>query len=316
MTLWSQENAKKILDRLCEKPSVSRASKVILGTNSKIVWAWARNSAADKANSIADSKYIITGWPDDSEESRPLYFHEAMEISRKIHGLNLDADQREDLGGMERPVIEGGKFQYVVDELAIAQWDNKEDAERIGGYVDWPYAHDERGARIVLTVREHVPAALKIQGLRAIMGDIWNVAEKREVDTNVSGGVMVLHGDAQEPSKQKLGMREDLETRLAAIRERNAKLAATPKPAPDGEVHIFRDMRTIDQPDDVPDRAPKQLPAPQAVADHPRAYSVPPLTPAIPKPQASSYAKPAPSLDTSFGGGRLREKPPGGFKVS
>ena len=237
-----------------------------------------------------------------------------MELSRRIHALNLDAQAREDLNGIERPVIEGGRFQYVIDAKAIAEYDNKRDAETFGNYTDWPYAHDEDGARIILTVKEHVPAQLRLQGLKALMGDIWNVAEKRAVDTQVSGGVLVLHGDQQERQSSKVGLREDLETRLTAIRERNAPFASKRKP--EGEVQIFKDMRTIDQPDDVPDRAPRQLPAPTpTIRDHPRAYEVP--KPAEPRPPAAmSYAKPAPSLDTSFAGGKPKPKPPGGFRVA
>jgi len=317
MSHWSQENAKLILDRLCEHPSVTAAGKLLgIPKGSKTIWTWARDSARDKANGITDSKYIITGWPDDAEEAtRPMYFFEALELSRKIWTLNLHADTCETLNGLERPVIEGGKFQHVIDLKAIAEWDNKEDAEKIGGYVDWPYAHDAEGARIVLTVKEHVPAQLKIQGLKALLGEIWNVPEKREIDSQVTGGVLVLHGNAEPAPGNKLGMREDLESRLAEIRARNAKLAPATK-KPEGEVEVFRDMRTQDQPDDVPDRAPKQLPPPaQTIKDHPRAYEVEKLTPAEPKPEPKSYARPASSLDNSFGGGRLREKPPGGFRV-
>lgn len=314
MSHWSPENAKLILNRLCEHPNVSAAGKLIgIPEGSKTIWAWARNSAADKANGITGSKYIITGWPDD-DDRRPMFFFEAMELSRQIHALNLDAQAREDLNGLERPVIEGGRFQYVIDAKAVAEYDNKRDAETFGGYFDWPYAHDSEGARIVLTVKEHVPSQLRIQGLKALMGDIWNVAERKEIDTQISGGVMVLHGDANPPaSAPKLSMRDDLEWRLQAIRERNAKLEPAAK-KPEGEVAIFRDMRTQDQPDDVPDRAPQQLPAPTTLRDHPRAYEVPKLTPAQPR-AAPSYAKPAPSLDTSFAGGRPKAKPPGGFRV-
>jgi hypothetical protein len=90
---WSQENAKLILNRLCEHPSVTAAGKLLgIPEGSKTVWTWARNSARDKAQGIDESKYIITGWPDDAEDTRPMYFFEALELSRKIFTLNLHAE--------------------------------------------------------------------------------------------------------------------------------------------------------------------------------------------------------------------------------
>ena len=60
MSHWSAENAKLILNRLCEHPSVTAAGKLIgIPEGSKTIWTWARNSAADKANGVFDSKYIV-----------------------------------------------------------------------------------------------------------------------------------------------------------------------------------------------------------------------------------------------------------------
>src|SRR5262249_3104174 len=161
------------------------------------------------------SKFLIRGWPDaDSEE--PMWFHEAVQLARKLHALNLDADVRETLSrGYKRLVLrDNGQPAYEIDDQAIAIFgDDKEAADKIGGYFDYPYKHDENGARIRLYVYDPVPAQLKIHGLRALIPGIYDLAERREVSTNINGHVLILGGGEQKPSP----MRRDLETRLAQI---------------------------------------------------------------------------------------------------
>jgi hypothetical protein len=294
MSLWSQENARLILDRLCEHPSVTAAAKMI-GSQSKIIWVWARASSQDKTNNVADSKYIIHGWPDDSDDSPPLYFHEAMQLARNIHALNLDHDTREMLGGIERPVIEGGKFQYVVDPLAVAQFKDAEEALTFGGLDDWPFAHDERGARIVLTVKEHVPAQLRIHALRALMGGIYNVAERSESNVKTQSSVLVLHGNTPRPNREATPLRMDLEARLTAIRNNPSRDSAKPT----GPVNVGSTANTNDPPERI--SAPSDQ-TPTTVEE---------LTAPPPRPAPPNYGRPTNNLNAEDRIGM----PSGGFKV-
>jgi hypothetical protein len=299
--IWSTENARRVLDRLCEHPSVNAAAKM-LGGSSKLIWVWAHHSARDKANDVEGSKYRISGWPD--EDSEPMWFHEAVDLSRKIHALNLDADTRELLNGIERPVVENGAFCYAVDSKAIALFDNKRDAEDFGGYTDWPYLHNEDGSRVVLTIKEHVPAQLKIHALKSLMGSIWNPPERSETDVKHSGGVLVLHGNRAKPKASDTPLVQDLRSRLATIRANPDR--ATAKPNAPVQIMGRGDggpPEKVSQPsDDVqPD-----------LHNHPRAYTVP--TPQPPKQEPVSYARPTRDLNAED---RPRgQMPAGGFAMT
>jgi hypothetical protein len=296
MSLWSQENARLILDRLCEHPSVTAAAKMI-GSNSKIIWVWARSSARDKANNVTDSKFIIHGWPDDSDDSEPVWFSDALQTARNIHALNMDMDHRDLINnGVERPVIEGGRFHYVVDPKAIADCRDAEEGLLLG-YDDWPYAHDERGARIVLTVKEHVPAQLKIHALRALL-PLWNPPERRETDTRSQSSVLVLHGDVRpRPNKEATPLRMDLETKLAAIRANPQRETAKPNAAVDvghGRANPADPPERISAPSDETPTTVEELTAPP------------------PRPAPPNYGRPTSNLNAEDRRGPM---PPGGFRV-
>jgi len=307
MGLYSQDNAKKVLNRLVERPSVTGAAK-LLGASSKLIWIWCRNSARDKANGVLDSKYIIHGWPDDDPDSvEDIWFHDAVELSRKMHALNADADTRELLAGQPRTVIEGGRICFTPDPKIAAHALEMDDDLWELTYGSRPradiFARDENGALIPLEVRDPVPAQLKIHAMKVLMPNLWNVPEKREIDKRSQSSVLVLHGDVQRPNKADSPLRADLETRLKAIRDNPDR----PTARPTAPVEILG-RATGDPPEKI------SMPSNEGertLADHPRAYLAPKPEPVRRPPP--SYARPAHHLDNAGRGAGV--PPPGGFRV-
>ena len=234
---WSNELAIEILDWLCEHPSVTRCAEKF-GLSSKLLWLWARNSARDEENEVTDSKYIVHGWDQDPDKPWPksqMFFHVCLVASRRIASLNLDADFRQQLSeGRERVVIEGGKIQYEIDPMRV------EMGEALDCLPHFPYKLDKNNRPVKLTVRDPLPAATQILGMRATISGTYDVAEKREVRTTVVGGIQAITPQ----DRPSTPMSRDLEARLAEIKQRGAqnphpraieapkKVAPPPPPSP------------------------------------------------------------------------------------
>ena len=295
----TEENMVAVLDRLVERPSITGAAAVI-GASGKLLFCWMRNSYIDKqkfeVGEIVESKWRIR-WPD--EDGEPEFFHDSVRLAQRLYAIEADAQNREMLvHGTKRLVMNGPMPCFEVDDKALAEWgDDKEGAKRIGGYFDYPYLHNSDGSRIRLFATEHVPSQTRIHTLRAIAGGVYDLVDRQSTEVQVGGGVLVLHGNAQQKRPDTPIVR-DMEAKLAEIRARGPQ-----NPKPDAPV-------AIGKPSDEPKALPP--PEPKTLADHPRVYTAP--RPPEPKPQ--SYARPQPPQSVADYSGVGRGAPlPGGFKV-
>jgi hypothetical protein len=119
---WSNGLAIKILDWLCEHPSIPKCAEKF-DLSAKLIWIWARNSSRDRANNVENSKYVVHGWDNEPGEAWPpsqIYFDLALRDTRRIHSLNLESSFREEMShGRERKIIQDGKIQYQISEASL-----------------------------------------------------------------------------------------------------------------------------------------------------------------------------------------------------
>jgi len=317
---WSKENGVLVVDSLAENPNLTLAAKLVAG-GQKLIFAWMKASSIEEASDLApeNAEHGIE-WPEPGEW---IFFHRAVIQSQKRF-LAVAASQVRSLlaspesggGGHERIVTGAdGKPAFTVDNLIAAHALEYDDEmwELVYGKRKRSdvYARDEHGALIPWKVRDPIPSQTLIHLIRSLFPDMFDPIQRTQADVHHSGAVLVL-GDQPKPAinKESTPLRDDLQARLAEIRARNAKLPPAAK-KPEGEVEVFRDMRSQDQADDVPDRAPRQLPAPQTINDHPRKYEVP--KPPDPKPM--NYGKPSKGGINKAGYGH-GVVPAGGFKTA
>jgi hypothetical protein len=300
---WTKENGVLIVDSLAENPNLTQAAKLV-GGGQKLIFHWMKASSVDEAAGIApeNAEHGIQ-WPDEEW----IYFHRAVIQSQKrflavaqSQVRSLLASPESGGGGHERIVTGAdGKPAWLVDPLIAShamtmnddEWELSYGQNRKRSDV---YARDERGALIPWKVRDPIPSQTLIHLIRSLFPDMFNPSQNTQADVHHSGAVLVLGDQAPETKAAATisPLRQDLEARLAEIRARGGN-------KPDAPVAVFRDMRSIDQPDDTPRAAPaqpKRLPAPR------------------PSGPPQDYGRPATPLD---GGGRGRGViPSGGMKIS
>jgi hypothetical protein len=297
----SEQSMRDVLDRLVERPSITGAAAVI-GASSKLIFFWIKKSADEKAvfdaGEIFESKYQIR-WPlDEDGNGDLLFFSDAVKLALKMFSVNLDLNSREIIDrGTKRMVMEGGKPVYETDHLLTAQFEGDADAARAMGFKDPFFVHDASGARIPMYVWDNPAAALKIHGLRSLL-PLFNPETKVDTTQTINGGVLVLHGNAEKPKSE---LREDLETRLARLRQR----PISERPVPEGKVEVF-------SPRDEPMQEALPPPVP-TLRDHPRAYQAP--KPPEPKPQSYARPQPPPQSVADYSGVGRGVPLSGGFKV-
>lgn len=301
MSLYSQENARKLLDRLIERPAIATACRAIIGSNSKILYVWCRDAARDREDGVTDSKFLVQDWPAEGDQT---WFDKGVKMTRVMHALNLDSTERDTLSSSERFVIEGGKLQPEPDPIIHADSLSLDELDWIAKYGTRDrsdiWKRDENGGIVYLKVKQEQPAQMRIHALRALLADLWNPPERREVDTKLSGGVLVIR-----KSKPTTPLVEDLRTRLAAIRaakdgERTTKPNAPVEVMGRGEAGP---PEKISMPSNE---------APVTLADHPRAYEAPTPQP-TPQPTQPDYRRPTKSLNAED---RKTPMPSGGFSVT
>jgi hypothetical protein len=302
MSLHSQENMRRILDELIERPSIARATRKILGSNSKILYVWCRDAARDRENGVTDSKYIVQDWP---AEGDATWFDKGVKQTRVMHALNLDSDERDTLSHSERHVVEGGKICWTPNPVIAAHALSMDDFEWEFFYGNRPrsdiWQRDQNGGLIPLMVKQEQPAQIRIHALRALLADLWNPPERREVDTKLSGGVYVI--GQQKREQQDSPLAADLRQRLADLR---AKGPAHPKPNAPVEIMGRGESgprENISQPSSE---------APPNLHDHPRAYTQP--QPQPPQQPPTDYARrPTKALNAEDRRGAM---PSGGFSTT
>ena len=225
MTLFNdQEKLRKLIDCIAEGHSMKLATAHAYGSKSKIGWTHIRNSKKEKEAGLPfdDCKFVLRDWPEAGEDH---YLCDAFAMAQQISKLDFHLETLEEIRKATRPVIEGGKVQYEVDDAAIAAYADAQTARDLGALDDWPYKHDAAGARIPLRVRDRPPAQLLIAALKAMLPEQWNVPEKSVVEKKVSGFLVV---GQQAPAKPETPLIRDLRGKLDALR---ANGPAHPKPS-------------------------------------------------------------------------------------
>jgi hypothetical protein len=207
---------RRILDYLLtHSPKYEPACRAA-GRNSKWIWSAIKKSADGHPD------YMLS-WPDPDDE--PEQFCDLLIKCRRLWNLRFDASLRHSVEQTELPCIVNGEQQWRKDALLLAKWDNAEDAYRIGGIQDWPYEHDEQGARIPLMVPIPAAAALKVHAARSLLAHGgWNPAEAKTIDAHIGGQVLVVQAHrpayARDVEQPDTPLRRDLATRLAELRAR------------------------------------------------------------------------------------------------
>jgi len=214
---------RKVLDYFVVKPKFEPACRAA-GKPSKWIWGAIRKSTD------GDPDYLLS-WP--NEDDPPEQFADLLMKARRMWRIHFDNSLRDTAAMDEIPVIVNGKQMWQEDPVALAKWDNKEDAENIGGYYDWPYAHrkNEKGEleRIPLMQPIAPAAAFKIHAARSMLGEQgWNPAETKVVDAHVGGEVLIVGtrgraSYAKDAPAPESPLRKDLAARLADLRANGPK---------------------------------------------------------------------------------------------
>jgi hypothetical protein len=291
----------KVLDTLAIKSAWASAMAAV-GKAETTAFKWlAQSRRAMKADDKASPLYFE--WREQFG-----FFHQHASNARVEHKMSTEAVIRQEIrDGLETKLYDGaGRPIWVVCPRAAAfKFADAEEAE-ICGYPDWPYLHDEKGARIQATKRELLPATTR----NLLLQTIPDYQSHSTVDVKVTDVVHVAHSYLKRPADAAppaLPAPNDGDSEL--VKDLKRRLLEGPKnPKPDSPVHVMGRMTG-----DTPDRVSKPSDeTPRTLADHPRAYTVPKATP--PKGPPQDYGRPAPSLDS---GGRGRGVvPSGGFRVS
>jgi hypothetical protein len=292
----------KVLDTLAIKAAwASAMASVGLAETTAFRWL-AQSRKALKADDKASPFYLE--WREQFG-----FFHQHAANARIEHKMSSEAVIRQEIkDGLEVKLYDGsGRPIWLQDPHAVTfKFDDQEEAE-ICGYPDWPYAHDEKGARIQATKRELLPATTR----NMLLSTIPDYQQHSTVDVKVSD-VVHVHRVLRRPADAQPNGDSEL------VKDLKRRLLEGPKnPKPDAPVQILgRSTGEMvggrvytDQPEQVSRPSDER---PKTIDQHPRAYTVPKATP--PRGPVTDYGRPAPSLNS---GGRGRGVPPaGGFRVS
>lgn len=189
----SEERLQQFLENCLVNPDIEKAMRAA-GATGKNFYNWMHRSVK------GDPETMLT-WPREGGER--IQFHEAYKMILAQWNLAYDARLREDVFlGVEEPVIDGaGRVVYEEDSALLAEYgghtEKAREVAKLCGEYDYPYKHREREdgrlERIPLMKRVPAPATLKTHVAKSLM-DRYNPAERREVNANVAGSVMVVGG--------------------------------------------------------------------------------------------------------------------------
>lgn len=304
----SEENLIRVLDTLATRSGYAQAMAEV-GAREGTAFAWlAKSRAAAKADDKASPFYIK--W-----RERWGFFHEHAGAARREHILSTEAVIRQQVkDGVERKLFDGaGNPIWLVDPLAVSKkFTDAEEAE-ICGFPDWPFVHDENGARVQATERQLVPATTR----NLILQTIPDYQPHSTMDVKTTAAVHVTHSYLKRPPEERGAPALTAPAGESdVVREIKDKLRAQLKPPtnprPDPKlkpVQIFG-RATGDQEESISTPS-DQTGLPTTLADHPRAYEIEKPAPRVaPQP---NFGRPAEKLDQASRG---RGVPPvGGFKV-
>lgn len=289
MTIYNQDLAKKMLNRLCEKPNVAAASRAILGSDTKLWWLWCDASLKDMQAGNTASKYLIQDWP---EEGKTYWLHEGHKTCRVMAALTYESQERDALMNSKHVALQDGKVVYETDYVAARDALELDELDWLAKYGNrsrsdiWKRTPDGK-ALVPLLLPSEQPAAMRVHALRSLMSQLgWDPAVKTENVTK-NRGFMILAKNKTTSERQQTPLRADLELRLAELRQKKLEDRVT---KPEGPVKIEGRGST----NDPPERTSSPHSDPEAPAPRP------------------NYSRPAPSLNQENRHGM----PSGGFSMT
>jgi len=264
------------------------------------LWVHFRNSKKEKDADLApaECRFWVYDWP---EKSEGHHLCDAFRMAEQISKLNFHHEVLAEIRQSTRPVIEGGRVMYEVDDFLVGKFKDADEAA-VFGYEDWPYKHDANGSRIPLRVRDRTSAALTLKAL-AVVDERWN--QPQEVNVTKKIQAVLTLGERKGPQQQASPMRQDLMQRLEQIKANPNRATAKPDLRV-GPVDTGNGGRNALDPKEkvsnlMGDDAAQPLP-------HEPPKALPPPTPQV------SYARPDHRLDRQDAPNK-GEPPPGGFRV-
>lgn len=307
----SPENLVKVLDCLTLNPSPTAAARAI-GASNKIVWIWGTQSAAKAAQGvpIEDSGFGVA-WPD--PDGPLVWFHEAFQQATKIFLALASLEHLALIGpdaGHKKIARSGdGRITFRIDRRVAADALSMDDFtwELVYGTRAKTdiFERDADGCLIPDVYTEPLPAQLRIHLLRSLLPSQFNPEQRSTSDVHHHGGVLVI--GEHKPTKQPNALRDDLESRLAAIRAAKDGERVT---RPSHPVEVFG--RGSDGPPERQSTPYSDDAAQPDLRNHPRAFEVATLPPPQPQPTPDYSRKPTKNLDATDRKGM----PPGGFSTS
>lgn len=309
MVKRNEETMIRVLDLLCTNPSPTKAARAVGGAD-KLVWQWGSKSAAQQAMNvpIQESGFGVH-WPD--PEGPPVWFHEAFQQATKIFLALASMEHLALIGpdsGNKRVARDGsGKITFKIDlrvasdAMAMDEWDwEMHYGKRARTDI---FERDADGCLIPDVYTEPLPAQLRIHLLRSLLPSQFNVPDRSTNEVHHTGGVLVI--GEHKPERQPNALRDDLETRLAAIRAANNGARVT---KPSHPVQIMG--RGEDGPPERQSQPSNEASRP--LSEHPRAY----IRPALPAPrpqEPQDFRRPTRNLNAVDRTGNM---PSGGFSVT
>jgi hypothetical protein len=129
-----------------------------------------RERQAEKATDMSSVYYLE--W-----QSTLDYWHSHCLTARKQNIFSIEGIVRaQTRDGISTPTFDGmGRAVWLMDLHAIRDCGDPDDpqavefAKTLGGYPDFPYAHDEQGRRIQATKVEQIPASLRAKVLAGLL---------------------------------------------------------------------------------------------------------------------------------------------------
>lgn len=224
----TKETLRSVLDYLVQDPVLANAMRAQgMSPNSIFVWA--------KLSREGDERFRLR-WPDPN--GAEIAFHEGIVLARQMQCANFEATLRRDVtNGTPRTLrTPDGMPVWEIDPLAVAQHKTAEDAERLGGLIDWPYVHDQQGARVAVVVYDQAPAALRQHAARSLLAG-FNPSDRKEVDARHSGGVMIIKATQQGASNKQ----------APPPYSREAMAAAQAEPVSDLKADLLRRLEDLRQ---------------------------------------------------------------------
>lgn len=301
--LFTQEKMRRLIDEIAAGKSMAAATALAYGTRSKSGWVHYRNARKDREAGVdmLASPYHLENWPEEGEHHWLDHaFQMAQEIAKRDFAMEVIQEIREST----RVVLSDNGVVYEKDPKLLAEWSNAEDALTFGGITDWPYKHDENGARVPLRVRDRTSAALTIKALQAVNPEQWDRPQQIDVRKQSRHDVVLVIGEKRAREQQKADTtfeRADIEElrRLAKLPPKN--------PRPTGPVNLGNGGSSRGDPqENVSNMAGDDASRPLSV---PR---LPPPSPKAPEPMPD-YGRRSASLDSV---NRKSPMPSGGFSMT